>query len=116
MRALACYRQLKINRRRIGGYLRPFTRNPTRHGANPTSLVSKRSVISMRWMKFALWIVCATALSALVFTFVVVQSQQTLLRWRSEQQMADMHRICSPILGLFPDCRVMPKTTRQSPF
>ena len=37
------------------------------------------------------WIVCATALSSLVLTFVAVQSQQILLRWRSEQLVADMH-------------------------
>jgi hypothetical protein len=67
-------------------------------------------------MKFAFWIVCANALGALVLTFVVVQSQQTLLRWRPEHLMADMHRICTPVSGLFPNDRAMPKSTRQNPF
>jgi hypothetical protein len=48
---------------------------------------------SMKWMKRALWIVCAAALATLVLAFVIIQFQQNLLRWRAERLMADMHRI-----------------------
>jgi len=67
-------------------------------------------------MMFALWIVCATTLSSLGLTLAVVQSQQILLRWRSEQLMADIDRICIPVSGLLPNGRAMPKTTRQNLF
>ena len=53
---------------------------------------------------------------ALIVTFVVIQSRQTLLRWRPEELMADLHRIDSPVWGLFPNGRAMLKTNRKRPF
>jgi len=47
----------------------------------------------MKRIKRALRVVCVTALAIVLLAFALVHFQQSLLRWRAERLMADIHRI-----------------------